>query len=88
MLDAVRSLVRATAGEIAARCGRPNGSVYVALRALVTRSQIARTETARGIEYSLVSPGGVRSFKRARASAPKAPTDVTGGKPPAPVPVA
>jgi hypothetical protein len=53
VLDAVRSLVRATAGEVAERCGQPNGSVYVALRALVAHGQVARTKTAKGVEYSL-----------------------------------
>jgi sugar-specific transcriptional regulator TrmB len=53
VLDAVRSLVRATAGEVAERCGQPNGSVYVALRSLVAQGLVARAKTARGIEYSL-----------------------------------
>ena len=60
VLAAVRALVRATASEVAARSGQPNGSTTVALRALVARGQIARTDTARGIEYSLASPGDTR----------------------------
>lgn len=75
VLDAVRALVRATAAEIAERSGQPNGSVYVTLRGLVARGLVAKTETARGIEYSLVSAGRVQPFKRAkRAGAADAPT--------------
>jgi hypothetical protein len=76
VLDTVRSLVRATATEIATRSGLPNGSVYVSLRALVGRGRIARAETARGVEYSLVSSGEIRPFKRVRAATPTAPTEV------------
>lgn len=68
MLAAVRALVRATAGEVAAHSGQPNGSVSGSLRALVARGQVARTETVRGIEYSLTSPGEVRPFKRVGAA--------------------
>jgi hypothetical protein len=52
VLDAVRSLARATATEIAGRCGQPNGSVAVVLRALVARGLVAKAETPRGVEYS------------------------------------
>jgi hypothetical protein len=72
VLDAVRSLMRATASEIAARCGLPNGSVAVTLRGLVARGQVAKAETARGIEYGMVSAGAVHPFKRTKASAPRA----------------
>jgi hypothetical protein len=65
--------VRATAGEVATHSGQPNGSVSVALRALVARVQVARTETARGVEYSLVSPGDVKPFKRVKVAGVKAP---------------
>jgi hypothetical protein len=67
VLDTVRALLRATAGEIAARAGQPNGSTYVTLRALVGRGLVARTETSRGVEYGLVSTGEVRPFKRNRS---------------------
>ena len=76
VLETVRALVRGTATEIATRSGLPNGSVYVALRALVTRGRVARAETARGVEYSLVSTGEIRPFKRVRAAAPTSPADV------------
>jgi hypothetical protein len=66
VLNAARALVRATASEIAGRCGQPNGSVAVALRSLVARGQVVKAETTRGLEYSLVSPGGARPFKRAK----------------------
>jgi hypothetical protein len=66
VLDAVRALVRATASEVAGRSGQPNGSVGVALRALVARGQVAKTRTARGVEYSLVSTGSIQPFKRTR----------------------
>ncbi|AGP36451.1 hypothetical protein SCE1572_19315 [Sorangium cellulosum So0157-2] len=75
VLEAVRSLVRGTATEIAARSGLPNGSVYVALRALMARGRVARAETARGFEYSLVSPGEIRPFKRVRAARPASPAE-------------
>src|SRR6185437_3535355 len=93
VLAAVRALVRATAGEVAAHAGQPNGSVSVALRALVARGQVARTETSRGIEYGLVSPGGIQPFKRVRAAAPKGRTDAPAasaraGDAPAPTSVA
>jgi hypothetical protein len=64
VLDAVRFLVRATAGEIAQRTGLPNGTVYVVLRSLVTTGQVAKSDTSRGVEYALVSTGGIRPFKR------------------------
>jgi len=59
VLDAVTALGRATAAEIAERCGQPNGSVAVALRGLVARGLLAKTETARGFEYGLASTRGV-----------------------------
>ncbi|WP_437555467.1 helix-turn-helix domain-containing protein [Sorangium sp. So ce367] len=70
VLETVRSLVRGTATEIAARSGLPNGSVYVTLRTLVARGRVARAGTARGAEYSLVSSGGIRPFKRVKAARP------------------
>ncbi|WP_437767198.1 helix-turn-helix domain-containing protein [Sorangium sp. So ce764] len=70
VLETVRSLVRGTATEIAARSGLPNGSVYVTLRTLVARGRVARAGTARGAEYSLVSSGGIRPFKRVRVARP------------------
>jgi hypothetical protein len=51
--DAVRALGQATASEVAERTGQPNGSVVVALRALVARGLVARTKSERGVEYSL-----------------------------------
>lgn len=76
VLEAVRVLVRATAAEIAKHNGLPNGSVYVVLRSLVARGKVARAETARGIEYSLVSSGEIRPFKRVRVAAPASPAEV------------
>lgn len=76
VLETVRSLVRGTATEIATRSGLPNGSVYVALRALVARGRVARAETARGVEYSLVSSGEIRPFKRVRATRPTSPAEM------------
>jgi outer membrane biosynthesis protein TonB len=67
VLEAVRFLVRATTSEIAQRAGLPNGSAHVALRSLLAGGRVARSETARGNEYSLVSTGSVRPFKRAAA---------------------
>jgi hypothetical protein len=72
VLDAVRSLVRVTAGEIARHTALPNGTVYVLLRSLVARGRVAKTATARGVEYSLVSSGGILPFKRVKAAAPTA----------------
>jgi sugar-specific transcriptional regulator TrmB len=72
VLDAVRSLGRATTKEVAERSGQPNGSVGVTLRALVARGQLAKTRTGRGAEYSLVSTGSIRPFKRAK------PTNIAG----------
>lgn len=69
VLDAVRYLVRATAGQVAERCSLPNGTVYVVLRALCSARRVAKTETGRGIEYSLVSTGGIQPFKRSRSTA-------------------
>ena len=69
VLEAVRQLVRATAGEVAERCNLPNGTAYVVLRALCASRRVAKTDTQRGIEYSLVSTGGIQPFKR-----PKTPT--------------
>jgi hypothetical protein len=60
VLAAVRVLVRATASEVAAHTGMPNGSVWRALQALVSKRQAARSQTSRGAEYSLVSPGSVQ----------------------------
>jgi sugar-specific transcriptional regulator TrmB len=77
--------VRATAAEIAERSGHPNGSVAVTLRGLVARGVVAKTETARGIEYSLVSAGSVQPFKRTRRAdsmrAPAIDTTSSGGSP-------
>jgi hypothetical protein len=69
MLESVRTLVRATAGEIAQHGGLPSGAAYVVLKQLITNGRVAKTETARGMEYSLVSTGAVRPFKRARGGA-------------------
>lgn len=55
VLDAVRSLGRATAADVAGLTGQPNGSVAVALRGLVARGLIARTERGRGTAYCLPS---------------------------------
>ncbi len=66
MLESVRTLVRATAGEIAQHGGLPSGTAYVALKQLIANGRVAKIETARGMEYSLVSTGAVRPFKRAR----------------------
>jgi sugar-specific transcriptional regulator TrmB len=52
-IAAVRVLGRPTAREVAGHTGLPNGSVAVALRALGTRGLVARTESGRGIEYTL-----------------------------------
>jgi hypothetical protein len=84
VLDAVRVLVRATASEVAERSGQPNGSVSVALRGLVARGQVAKTRTARGAEYSLISTGSIQPFKRVRgAVAAGAPAGAaTAGEPP------
>jgi hypothetical protein len=68
VLEAVRSLARATASEVAQRTGLPNGTVYVVLRALVVASRVAKTDSMRGVEYSLVSNGSIRPFKRTRAA--------------------
>jgi hypothetical protein len=76
LLGRVRVLVRAMAAEIAGRCGQPNGSVAVTLRGLVAQRLVAKTETARGIEFSLISAGSVQPFKRTRASAPNANAEV------------
>ena len=65
-LSAVRTLVRPTAGEVAEHCQLAVHLVHASLRALVTGGQIAKTETARGQEYALVSPGAVRPFKRTK----------------------
>ncbi len=70
VLETVKLLVRATAGEIARQSGLPNGSVYALLRSLAIRGQVAKMETSRGIEYGLVSAGGIRPFKRPRSSEP------------------
>jgi outer membrane biosynthesis protein TonB len=57
VLEAVGSLGNARAGEIAKHAHLPNGSTAVALRALVGRGQLVRTETPRGAEYGLPSKG-------------------------------
>jgi len=72
MLESVRTLVRATAGEIAQHGGLPSGTAYVVLKQLITNGRVAKTETARGVEYSLVSTGAIRPFKRARGGAVEA----------------
>jgi len=51
VLDAVRSLGQATAAEIAKQGGLPNGTAYVVLRSLLARGEVARADTARGVEY-------------------------------------
>jgi hypothetical protein len=76
VLEAVRALVRGTAAEIAKHGGLPNGSVYVVLRSLVARGKVARAETPRGVEYSLVSSGKIRPFKRVKAATPTSPAEV------------
>lgn len=72
MLESVRTLVRATAGEIAQHGGLPSGTAYVVLKQLISNGRVAKTETARGMEYSLVSTGAVRPFKRARGGSAEA----------------
>jgi predicted transcriptional regulator len=67
VLDAVRALGQATASEVADRTGQPNGSVVVALRALVARGVVARTKSGRGVEYSLVSFDDTRAEALAQA---------------------
>jgi hypothetical protein len=74
VLSAVRALVRPTASEVAGHCRLGTPVVHAALRALVASGQIARTETARGQEYALVSPGAVRPFKRSRNGSPQTET--------------
>ena len=74
MLESVRTLVRATAGEIAQHGGLPSGTAYVVLKQLISNGRVAKTETARGVEYSLVSTGAVRPFKRARGGSVEAAT--------------
>lgn len=68
MLESVRTLVRATAGEIAQHGGLPSGTAYVALKQLIANGRVAKIETSRGMEYSLVSTGAVRPFKRSRGA--------------------
>jgi hypothetical protein len=72
VFEAVRSLGRTTSSEIALRTGLPNGTVYVLLRSLVAAGRVARTDSMRGVEYSLVSSGSIQPFKRTRAAAPDA----------------
>ncbi|MEO5727099.1 MAG: hypothetical protein ABI134_33370 [Byssovorax sp.] len=72
MLESVRTLVRATAGEIAQHGGLPSGTAYVVLKQLISNGRVAKTETARGVEYSLVSTGAIRPFKRARGGSVEA----------------
>lgn len=64
VLEAVRALVRPTAREVAEHCGMPTAAVYVPLRTLVETGKLAKMDTARGQEYSLVSSGGVKPSKR------------------------
>jgi hypothetical protein len=52
VLGAVRSLVRATAAEVAQATGLANGTAVVVLRALVASGQVAKASTARGVEYN------------------------------------
>ncbi len=54
VLDAVRSLGQGTAAEIARQGGLPNGTAYVVLRSLLARGEVARADTARGVEYRAV----------------------------------
>ncbi len=84
MLETVRTLVRATAGEIAQHGGLPSGTAYVVLKQLITNGRVAKTETARGVEYSLVSTGAIRPFKRARGGAVEAAAAVEQSQEPAP----
>lgn len=70
VLEAVRVLMRPTAGEVAGKCGLSNASAYAALRALVESGKVAKTETGRGLEYSLVSSGGIQPFKRNKSAPP------------------
>lgn len=87
VLDAVRFLVRGTAAQIAQRCGLPNGTVYVVLRALVTSGKVAKTETASGLQYGLVSTGGIRPFKRVSSGASVPPPASAAEEPSAAEPV-
>jgi hypothetical protein len=84
MLETVRTLVRATAGEIAQHGGLPSGTAYVVLKQLITNGRVAKTETARGVEYSLVSTGAIRPFKRARGGAAEAAAAVEQSQEPTP----
>jgi hypothetical protein len=59
VLDAVRALSRATAGEVAEHARQPNGSVVVTLRALVARGLVVRIKTDRGMEYGLAPRAAV-----------------------------
>jgi Penicillinase repressor len=59
VLDAVRALARATAGEVAERARQPNGSVVVTLRALMARGLVVRMKTDRGMEYELAARAAV-----------------------------
>jgi hypothetical protein len=85
MLESVRTLVRATAGEIAQHGGLPSGTAYVVLKQLITNGRVAKTETARGVEYSLVSTGAIRPFKRARGGAVESAAAVEQQEAPPPV---
>jgi hypothetical protein len=73
VLEAIRTLVRPTAGELAKHCGVPIIAIHGALRGLVLNNQVAKTDTARGNEYSLVSSGEVRPFKRSKSTLPPPP---------------
>ena len=68
VLEAIRTLVRPTPGEIANHCGLPVIAIHGLLRSSALSSQVAKTATARGIEYALVSPGDGRPFKRRRSN--------------------
>ena len=54
VLEAIRSLVRPTAAEIAGHCGLPVVAIHGLFRSSVLSNQVAKTSKARGVEYSLV----------------------------------
>jgi hypothetical protein len=81
VLEAIRALVRPTAGEIAKHCSLPVIAVHGVLRALILSNQVAKTDAARGNEYSLVSSGQVRPFKRPKSDAPPAPVGTMSVQP-------
>lgn len=53
VLGAVADLVSATAADVVDHAGLPNGSVTVALRALVARGRLSRRDAPSGVEYTL-----------------------------------